>query len=166
MTPTRWDALTREGNKRDRLGQYARCTGCGEADPRCLQGPRGTGSGDEERPVLCAECRLAVEGKSRTERHHPAGRANDPIAVPIPANDHAVLSDAQHDWPMATLRNPDGSPLLAAAAALRGWLDVLRLVVERTVGWIPAFLEWLDAVLRSQVAERWWETFSWEGGPA
>ena len=58
-----------------------------------------------------------------------------------------------------TLRNPDGSPLLRAAAALRGWLDLLWLIMVRAVGWIPVFLEQLDAHLRQRLGERWWEDF-------
>ena len=84
--------------------------------------------------------------------------------MPIPANDHAVLTDRQHDWPAATLRNLDGSPLLVAAAALRGWLDVLRLLIERTVGWIPDALERLDDALRKHLGPGWWDAVGWEGG--
>lgn len=164
MNTNRWDAIAREGNKRSRLGQYAHCQLCHEEDPRCLRqielGARG-----EERiaGTLCAGCHVQLQGKPPTEQHHPSARSNDTFTVSVPANEHAILTDWQHDWPVATLRNPDGSPLLAAAAALRGWLDLLRLIVERTVGWIPGFLEWLDGVLRSQVADRWWETLGWEG---
>jgi hypothetical protein len=78
----------------------------------------------------------------------------------MPGNDHRILSDYQHDWPLDTLRNRDGSPLLRAAASIRGWLDVLRLIIERTVGWVPALLEMLDAWLRGLVGERWWEQFA------
>jgi hypothetical protein len=78
----------------------------------------------------------------------------------MPANDHGILSDYQQDWSLETLRNPDGSPLLRAAASVRGWLDTLRLIMERTVGWVPAFLEALDAWLRGSLGERWWEQFA------
>jgi len=163
----RWNEIAREGNKRERLGQYASCQhrNCNEDDPRCLQTPkRSDNSAGDGVEVLCAECRLDAQGKPRTERHHPAGRANDPFAVPMPANDHAVLGDMQLAWPAETLRNPDGNPLLAAAAALRDWLDVLRLLVDRTVGWIPDFLERMDALLREHVGARWWEALGIEGG--
>ena len=161
-----WDAIAREGSKRDRLGQYARCDHCDqETDPRCLRQVELAKPGDGAiAVVLCAGCHLRLQGKPLEEDHHPAGRANDAFTVPIPANDHAVLSDLQHDWPTATLRNPDGSPLLAAAAALRGWLDVLRLLIERTVGWIPDALERLDDALREYVGPGWWGTVGWEGG--
>jgi hypothetical protein len=66
---------------------------------------------------------------------------------------------------METLRNPDGSPLLRAAASIRGWLDTLRLIMERTVGWVPAFLEWLDARLRVTIGVQWWVTLGYEGAP-
>ncbi len=159
----KWEALAREGKKRDRLGQYATCEDCGESDPRTLQQDRHDPKDGTSDGVRCAECRLMAQGKAPNESHHPAGRANDPATVPIPSNDHAVLSDLQLAWPRETLRNRDGSPLLKAAASLRGWLDVLRLILERTVGWIPDFLEWLDAALSVQVGPRWWETLGWEG---
>src|SRR4051812_34101732 len=78
---------------------------------------------------------------------HWFGQHNDPLTSPIPANDHRVLSELQAQWPEKTLRNPDGSPLLRIAAGLRGWLDVLRLLIERVAGWIPAALEQLDELL-------------------
>lgn len=57
--------------------------------------------------------------------HHVFGKANDPTTiVTVPANDHrAELSVAQQDWPKKTPENPDGSPLLAAAARIRGFVD-------------------------------------------
>ena len=61
-----------------------------------------------------------------------------------------------------SLANANGSPLLRAAAAVRGWLDLLWLIIERTVGWVPAMLETLDAWLRQRLGARWWEDFGWE----
>jgi hypothetical protein len=90
------------------------------------------------------------------------GQRNDAgDTVTAPVNDHRVLNGRQLLWPIETLRNPDGSPILIAAAALRGWLDVLWVIIERTVGWIPEFLEQLDAWLRLQLGERWWDGFDW-----
>jgi hypothetical protein len=60
-----------------------------------------------------------------------------------------LLSDVQGDWPERTFRNPDGSPLLAAAA-LRGWFNVLWLGIERTTYRIHPFFESLDEMLRGQ----------------
>ncbi|HZO36736.1 MAG TPA: hypothetical protein VFB41_07665, partial [Solirubrobacteraceae bacterium] len=117
-----------------------RC-GCGEADPAALCGTAPD--------ISCYECLQREQGRSAVEDHHLKARANDPAdTVSVLGNDHRWLSEAQRLWPIDTLRNPDGSPLLRAAAALRGWLDVLRLILDRTVGWVPAFLEWLDAALR------------------
>jgi hypothetical protein len=33
---------------------------------------------------------------------------------------------------------------------------MVRAMVENGVGWIPAFLEWLDARLTEVLGERWW----------
>lgn len=163
-TTSKWEAIAREGRKRDRLGQYAACEDCGEADPRALhQDRQAAKDANGTDTVRCVECRLLAHDGVPIERHHLAGRANDPVTVPIPANEHAVLSDLQLAWPRETLRNPDGSPLLKAAASLRGWLDVLRLNLDRTVGWIPEFLEWLDAALSVLAGPRWWEKLGWEG---
>jgi hypothetical protein len=126
--------------------------GCEETDPFAMS--------DTHPNLICAEHRADASGRSWIEGHHVPGRANDPDDVVFPpANDHAVLTELQRFWPRETLRNPDGSPLLRAAAALRGWLDVLRLILERTVGWIPSFLEALDAWLEQEIGPRWWDGF-------
>jgi hypothetical protein len=130
-----------------------RIAGCAEDDPFALTGV----SPD----LLCAEHAAEHADRSPVEQSHTAGRANAPDdTVELPANDHAVLTHAhQAGWPLETLRNTDGSPLLRAAAATRGWLDVLRLIIERTIGWIPGFLERLDDWLRIKVGDRWWGEF-------
>ena len=75
----------------------------------------------------------------------------------IPANDHAQLTDCQqHEWPAETLRNPGGSPLLRASGAIRGWLDVLRVIIDRSVGWVPSLLEKLDQALTRDHGPQWW----------
>lgn len=127
-------------------------TGCLERHPFCL-----TGSGSS---VLCYEHAL----DRWTEEQHWFGQHNDPLTSPIPANDHRFISELLALWPQQTLRNPDGSPLLKAAAALRGWLDVMRLLIERVVGWMPPFLEQLDSWLRERLGPRWWDDFRWSAG--
>ncbi|MGH7239427.1 MAG: hypothetical protein ACREHG_05085 [Candidatus Saccharimonadales bacterium] len=116
----------------------ARCA-CGETDRRALM--------IESEPLTCYQCAAKRDGKSGVERHHVAGRHNSPVTIAIPANDHRILSDLQQDWSRRTLQNPEGSPLLAMAAMLRGWLDIIALLIERSLGRIPAALETLDASL-------------------
>jgi hypothetical protein len=130
-----------------------RVEGCPVANPFALTGV--------DPDVVCYEHRADLKARPWLEDHHPAGRHNDPATVQLPGNEHRVLSGRQGVWPRETLRNPDGSPLLKAAAALRGWLDVLWLIMTRTVGWIPEFLEQLDAWLQVKVGERWWDEFGW-----
>jgi hypothetical protein len=126
--------------------------GCSETNPFALSGIHPD--------LICAEHRADKAVRSWLEQHHIPGRANDGADTQTaPANDHAVLSEYQRAWPRETLRNPDGGPLLRAAAMLRGWLDVLRLIMERTVGWIPNFLEALDRWLRGRLGPRWWDDF-------
>lgn len=106
------------------LGTRApRCSvdGCGETHPFALVGAVPE--------VLCYEHAL----DRWTEDQHWFGQHNDRTTSPIPSNDHRFLSELQSLWPQETLRNSDASPLLKAAAALRSWLDVLRLLIERVV---------------------------------
>ena len=89
--------------------------------------------------------------------HHFAGQANSPITVSFPANDHvAELTPAQRDWPRKTLENPDGSPLLAAAASLRGFIDTVLHLMEKGLRWIADLLEKADAFLTQKFGENWW----------
>jgi hypothetical protein len=107
--------------------------------------------------LSCYECQAKRQGRTLIEQHHPAGRNNDEFTVPIPANDHRILSDRQIDWPLDTLRNPNASPLRAAAATLRGWLDILAELIKRILGWVPEFLEDLDDFLLERLGSGWWE---------
>ena len=129
--------------------------GCGETNPFVLQGYHPD--------ISCYEHYLLSAGKPPYEAHHVAGQHNSDVTADVPGNDHRVLSEMQRSWPDDTLRNPDHSPLRVVAAAIRGWLDVMR-VIERSVGWIPEFLEWLDLTLVDLYGSDWWEKFGWEKG--
>lgn len=124
------------------------CSTCEESEPSAL-----TGYAPD---IVCYECQAKAHKKSLVESHHPSGRQNDSFTIPIPGNDHRVLTEKQRDWPIETLRNPNGSPLRKASAAIRGWLDTLRLMIERILGWIPDFLERLDELLTAQLGGQWW----------
>lgn len=141
-------AIVRARRQARRLGAPEPCQGCGEVDPRCLT--------RRENGIRCYACQRVAARASAFEKHHLAGQHNLAETALVPANDHRILSDMQNDWPETTMRNSDRSPLLIAAAAIRGWLDVLQLIIERTVGWIPAFLEGLDAWLRVLVGDGYW----------
>jgi len=151
------DALEDRRDERLRaLGTRSpRCSvaGCPETDPFALTGAHPK--------ILCREHAADALDKSWTEEHHPDGQHNNPFTVRVPANDHGALSEDQALWPRETLRNPEGSPLLRAAAALRGWLTILRVLIDRTVGWIPAALETLDQLLTGRLGPGWWDTLGW-----
>jgi hypothetical protein len=129
-----------------------RCTaeGCDEICPFMLSGVHPE--------IYCSEHDAIRNGRPWLEAHHPPGQHNDPRTVLLPANYHSVLSELQYRWPRETLRNPDGSPLLRAAALTRGLLDVFYLVMLM-VSEVPALLEQLDGFLRARVGERWWDEF-------
>src|SRR5262245_45580839 len=101
----------RRENKLRRLGtREQKCVNCGENAPVPLTG--------RAPDIICYECQAKASERSPIERHHPAGRNNDPFTIPIPGNDHRFLSDLQKDWPPETLRNPNASPLRKAAAMM------------------------------------------------
>lgn len=141
----------RRSRREQRFGPNAKCQICGERDVLALVSAK-----------LCYACRMEQDGERASERHHVGGRANSVFAVPMPANDHRILGDLQQSWPDNTVRNREDSPLLSAAACLRGWLDLLRLVIDRTVSWIPPFLEALDAWLGDRFGGQWWKDLQWE----
>ena len=142
------DAYQRKATAARRIGADAHCA-CGEARPEALI----TGSD----PTICAECQRKKRGQTIMDDHHPAGKANNPATVPVPANDHrAELSVAQHDWPEQTRENADGSPLLAAAGCVRGFVDQIVYLVKKLLLWIPEMLEALDAFLAKKLEPKWW----------
>lgn len=143
----------------ERLGtREPHCRNCAERAPAALT--------RTEAGIDCYECLCRRQGRSQVEEHHPAGQHNAPLTVGIPGNDHRVLSEMQRGWPEETLRNPDGSPLLRISASLRGWLDVLYLILDRLVGWIPRTLERLDALLTERLGTTWWKDLGWDAGPS
>jgi len=147
------EQAARRGARAAKLGQTARCASCGTDDLVILQ---------QATLTLCPECRLRLQGKSATELHHIAGRHNDPTTVSVPANVHGALTDRQHDWPPATLRNPEGSPLRYFAAWIRGLLDHLRHALAKA-DLLVAFLERLDDALTNAHGTRWWLALGLDG---
>ncbi|HEV2315356.1 MAG TPA: hypothetical protein VGR94_08635 [Candidatus Acidoferrales bacterium] len=80
------------------------------------------------------------------------------MRIPIPVNDHrARLSVDQYDWPKETLENPNRSPLRAAAARIRGFIDVVYYLIEKLLLGIPELLEELDDLLVKIRGPEWWK---------
>jgi hypothetical protein len=141
-------ALGREIRASRRIGKGRKCTKCGES--RALI-PKSD-------PLVCAECDRGLRGKSRRDNHHIAGCKNNPMTISIPTNHHrAELSAAQYDWPRKTLENPDRSPLLSAAAHIRGFRDFLSYFVEEFLPWIAEMLELLDTMMERKSGKKWWK---------
>lgn len=124
------------------------CERCGETNAFTLQ--------CHQSGIVCATCAAVGSGKRPTEAHHVAGRHNSDVTADIPASDHRVLSRLQDHWPWDTLVNPDSSPLLAAAASLRGWSDVMEVIIHRVLPGIAPALEELDRRLVHEWGEQWW----------
>lgn len=153
--PERWweaeEWAERLEQKLAQLGTRTPCCaaeGCDEICPFMLNGVHPK--------IFCSEHEALRHGRPWLEAHHPTGRHNDPRTILLPANYHSVLSELQYRWPRETLRNPDGSLLLRAAALTRGLLDLLYLVIVIASG-VPVLLEQLDEFLRERVGERWWD---------
>ena len=122
---------------------------CGEGRPEAL-----IATSD---PITCARCDRKRKRKKITDGHHIAGQANDPTTISTPVNDHrAELSVAQQDWPPKTFENPEGSPLLAEAARIRGLMDTSVYLMSHFLRPGAALLENLDALLERKLGKKWW----------
>jgi hypothetical protein len=141
-------AARRKSVSTRRVGIGAQCA-CGEDRPLALI----AGSN----PVICAECKRQKVGRAKCDQHHVAGKANHPVTIPVPANDHrAVLSEEQYKWPKATLQNSDGNLLLAIAGCIRGFYDTVVYLLQKLLLWIPERLEALNVCLTAQFGPQWW----------
>jgi hypothetical protein len=125
-----------------------RCA-CGESRPRALIA--------HSEPTICAACQRTEHGKTAKDRHHIAAIANSPTTMLVHVNDHrADLTELQERWPTRTRDNPDGSPVLAAAAAIRGFVDTLVYLMTKCVLWVAECLEGVDALLVARFGPTWW----------
>lgn len=141
-------AAARKAAAQRRIGTSARCT-CGETRAEALK--------RKDEDIICAACIRKRIGKTTMDNHHIAGRANSPVTIPIPVNDHrARLSVDQYDWPKKTLENVNRSPLLAAAACIRGFIDTVMYLIEKVLLWIADLLEVLDQHLTKSRGSKWW----------
>jgi hypothetical protein len=145
----------RRARAQRRNGVGAVCTDCGQDDPQKLVA--------RSRPKRCHDCYELKHGRKPKQDHHLGGKTNSKATVEVSTNDHqGILSDAQRDWPIETLRNPDGSPLLSLAGMLRGIADFLGELVTKWLRQGAQFLEKLDAWLREKHG-RWWIGTPFEG---
>jgi hypothetical protein len=142
-------SFEREVRAARRAGVSNRCTICGENRPLALI----PGSS----PKLCAQCKREQLGRTPLDDHHPAGNTNDSTVIPTPVNDHrARLSPQQYEWPPKTWLNPDGSPIRAAAARVRGYCETNDYLVCSLLIPNVEMLEILDEFLQKRLGPRWW----------
>ena len=145
----------RKAKSQRRAGVGAICAGCGETRPEKLV--------RRSRPKLCGDCYALKKGKKPTEGHHIAAEANADTTVELSINDHRLLSDAQYEWPPHVFRNPDGSPLLAAAGFLYGVADFIQHLIVNGLRHVAEFLQQLDTWLRESNGTLWWKGGPFEG---
>ncbi len=132
-----------------RIGLGKTCSCCSENRPEALI------PGSE--PMICAKCKRRQKGKGTVDQHHVAGRANDPMTIPVDINDHrAVLSVAQHDWEPGVLQNPDGCPLIAGAARIKGCTDTILYVLS-LADCVVQMLVALSDFLYRRLGPKWWK---------
>jgi len=142
-------AFRRRAIAQRRAGLNAKCN-CGETRPEALMRVK-TG-------VICHACKRKQNGMTTKDDHHFAMKANSRITIPIPVNDHAAdLNVAQQDWPKQTRENPEGSPLIAAAACIRGFIDTIVYLINKGLHWIADMLETADACLARKLGPQWWK---------
>jgi hypothetical protein len=140
--------FARSAAARRSIGENRQCD-CGESRPEALV--RGSN------PLVCYECFQSKRGLTTFENHHPAGKANNPATIPVPANDHrADLSVFQYDWPQKTLRNPDKSPLLSFAANVRGHIETVDYLNRALLASLPEMFEAMDKFLEKKLGRNWW----------
>jgi len=141
-------AWVRNATAARRVGVNARCA-CGETRPLALI--------PKSNPTTCHRCKRMKQGKTTMDNHHVFAKANSPVTLPTPVNDHrAELSVAQYDWPKKTLENPDGSPLLAAAGTIRGFIDYIHYLIDKGLAWVVRMLEAADTFLANKLGPKWW----------
>ena len=141
-------AYQRRAGAARRVGAKSQCA-CGEKRPEALIAGI--------HPTICAACDRKRRGQTTVDVHHVGGKANSSVTIQVSVNDHrARLSVAQDDWPKETRENPDGSPLLAAAACTRGYVDTNDYLSEELLLRNPEMLEVLDAFLVEKLGPKWW----------
>jgi len=133
----------------ERIGVGRVCSKCGEDRPEALI--------PNSEPMICARCQRIQKRQSTTDDHHVAGKANDKMTIPVDVNDHrAALSAAQHDWERGLLQNPDGCPLKAGAARIRGRQDTINYVISLDDSVVELLME-LSKFLEDLLGPEWWK---------
>lgn len=140
-------AYVRRAIAKRRIGRR-RCQ-CGETRPEALVSDS----------AWCAACQRTHQGTAATDEHHYAGAANDLLTLAVPVNDHrAEFTKNQLEWPQLTRENPDGSPALAAAGRVRGFIDTVVYLIRKGLLWVAELLETMDAALTERYGATWWVT--------
>ena len=138
-----------------RIGTNAKCS-CGETRPEALSRKNGN--------VMCAACVRKLRGQRESDNHHVFGHANSDFTMLIPVNDHrSDLSGPQNCWPPNTLKNSEGSPLLARAAFIRGFADINAYLIGRFLLPSAELLELLDTELEKKMGKKWWKRMKLNG---
>jgi len=90
------------------------------------------------------------------DHHHVAGRSNHRSTIQVPANSHrAILTPDMYDWPKKTRENPTSSPLLIAAACIRGFCNIVSYLIDELIYWIAELLEALHEELAREFGDNY-----------
>jgi hypothetical protein len=141
-------ACIRKATAARRAGVGAKCA-CGETRPGALI--------KNSEPKICHECTRKAGGKTAVDNHHVFGEANSPITASLPVNDHCSdLNKAQYDWPKKVRENPDGSPLIAAAGCVLGFIDMVIYLIEKGLRFVAGLLVAADEYMTAERGRKWW----------
>jgi len=107
-----------EGRHRRLKPEGEHCVVCGLSDLRALQ---------TTRVVVCAHCRMVLQGLMPVEAHHVLGKDLSSFTMMLPANVHAVLTFMGLDHPHTA------APDLKILCIIRDWLEVAYEIINTEI---------------------------------
>ncbi len=139
-------AWLRSSRAQRRVGRSAACA-CGESRPFALISGRS--------PPICFRCERLAHGREPYELNHVFGKANSPLTIRYPVNDHrAVFNVKQLDWTPETLENVSGDPLLEGMARFHGLDDNVVHMLADCIEFLPK-MERVRELLVTVYGQNW-----------
>lgn len=149
----------RLAKKRLALPPDAACADCGTRRLQALT------TVDDQ--VVCYRCLNRRRGLPAFEQHHFVAALQTPETIPVPANDHRVIEDGKHDYPVEVWTNEHGRTVLMAVAVL-AMAGALGYCLYKYCGPLGRGLLRANAWLVTQHGPEWeagagLAPFEWEG---